>query len=442
VQHHSHRFARFAEVAALSVVALVSLSDYQRALAAFGAPFYVSGSASGHALTYGTPRVAVDVDGDALFAWIRNWDGGDNRIQARFRAKDGVLGPIYTLSAAGAHAWSPQVAMNARGDALVVWERSNQIEMRARSAGGTFGPVQVVGGGRVPLVAIASNGDALIVWHVIDTSYRIFARSRSASGALGPIQTVAADRSDQAHLAMNARGDFVIAWGYRASYPVSQTLIQARAGSVSGMLGPVRTLTPALPNSGSGASSAGNPQVAIDADGDSIVVWDRWHVPVGANLVQARARSKTGALSAIQTLSPLTGSANDQRVAMNALGNAVVVWHYFGPSTISLQMRARTAAGVLSPIQVFSPVGGEPQVAVSGSGRALALWDANGVMKARTRSATGVLGPLLTLTLDDDLRHVAEGPALAMSPAGKALLTWVYGLGLYGFERIQARTGP
>ena len=59
-------------------------------------------------------QVAVDSDGDAVFTWRRN-DGSNSLAEARTRsATTGALGPLAPLSAPGASASAPRLAVNHR----------------------------------------------------------------------------------------------------------------------------------------------------------------------------------------------------------------------------------------------------------------------------------------------------------------------------------------
>src|SRR5436309_1635117 len=110
-----------------------------------------------------------------------------------------------------------------------------------------------------------------------------------------------------------------------------------------------------------------NSQVAVDDGGNAVVVWQRFD---GANWrVQARARDAGGAVSAVQTLSDAGQHATQPQVAMDAAGNAVVAWQRFDGSNLRAQVRARTAGGVVSPIQTLSAAGQSvfaPQVGMDG----------------------------------------------------------------------------
>ena len=94
-------------------------------------------------------QVAVDADGDAVFTWRRS-DGTDYRVQARMRSAAGALSAVQTLSASGQSAVTPQVAIDPDGDAVFTWWRSDganlRVQARARSAAGALSGVQTLSG--------------------------------------------------------------------------------------------------------------------------------------------------------------------------------------------------------------------------------------------------------------------------------------------------------
>jgi DNA-binding beta-propeller fold protein YncE len=355
------------------------------------------------------PEVAVGADGDAVFVWTRN-DGttgcggsGCVRLQVRTRSATGTMGTIQTLSAAGQHATSPQVAVDTAGNALIVWERLDgssssccvRIEARARSAAGSLGPVQTLSGpgqdARFPGLGVDAGGNAVVSWMRFDGSdpgtaspccWRIQVRARSATGTLGPIQTlsVPGQNAVAARVAVEPDGDAVITWQRddgSSEYCCSR--IQARARSRTGALGPIHVL------SGSG-QHAGDARVAVDPDGDAVVVWrrDDGSATYCCNRIQARSRSAAGTVGLIQTLSAPGQNASWPHLGIDAAGNAVVVWRRFDGEDHRIQARVRTAAGTLKPVETLSPPGqnaGEldrpadgPRVAVEPDGDAAAVW--------------------------------------------------------------------
>jgi hypothetical protein len=302
---------------------------------------------------------------------------------------------VQTLSPAGQNADQPQVAIDGSGDALAVWRRGDgtgtchsfgcyRIQARARSAAGTLGPVQTLSGAGEDAgdaqVVIGADGHALVVWARPDGAgsctangcYRIQARARAADGTLGPLQTLSApgQSANAAQIAIDANGNSLVVWRFEGS---SSWQIQARADSAAGVLGSVQNLS---------AAGAYNdlPQVAIDADGNALVVW-RSLTDDGA--VRARARSAAGVLGSVQTLSPPGKTDVPPQVASEADGDAVVVWgRYNGGGCniygcIRAEARTRSAAGVLGPVQTLSASeqhAWNVQVAAAADAFALAVW--------------------------------------------------------------------
>jgi hypothetical protein len=145
-----------------------------------------------------TPQVAVDPNGNAVYAWKRFDAEGVRRIQARVLSTAYVLSATQTLSDAGEHADAPQVGVDANGNAVFVWQRYDgttdcspsafgcyRVQAITRSAAdGTLSAVQTLSAagqhGEQPEVAVAANGIAAADWRRFDgANYRI-------QGAGGP----------------------------------------------------------------------------------------------------------------------------------------------------------------------------------------------------------------------------------------------------------------
>jgi hypothetical protein len=186
--------------------------------------------------------------------------------------------------------------------------------------------------------------------------------------------------------------------------------------------------------------NADDPQVAVDADGDAVFVWRRFD---GSNfLIQARARSAGGTLSAVQTLSAAGQSAIEPQVAVDADGDAIFVWARFdgttqcgGFSCLRIQARARSAAGTLSGIQNISPAALSsegPQVGVDSDGDAVFVWSSNdnttgceGIsckrIQARARTAGGALSTFQTL--GGPSASISK-PQVGVDSDGDAVFAW------------------
>ena len=140
------------------------------------------------------PQVAVDADGDAIVVWTR-LHGRVIAEAARISAA-GVVGPVVELSPAGEDAAGAQVAIDADGDAIVLWYRSNvgnlRVLGRAIPAAGTLGPVlrlsRPPANASQPRLGVTSGGDGYAVWVGSDgANSRAQGRAIDTAGNLGPI---------------------------------------------------------------------------------------------------------------------------------------------------------------------------------------------------------------------------------------------------------------
>jgi hypothetical protein len=320
-----------------------------------------------------------------------------------------------------------------------------RIRVRTRSAGGVLGSTQTLSASgasaRDPDIAVDPNGNAVVVWQRSDgTHYRIQSRVRSATGTLSPIQTLsdAGQHAAYPEVGIDQGGNAVVVWQRSG-------VIETRARSAGGVLSAIQTLSDA-------AQAAQEPHVAVNPSGAAIFVWMRYGGGTGCGgfpgclFIQARARSTAGTLSAVQTLSQSGQHSDTPRVGMDPNGNAVFVWRRTDETTdclnnsgcLRIQTRARSEAGVLSAVQTLSGPGYHtvsPSVGVDANGNAVSVWLGTMNVEARTRSAAGDLGDLQALGPGYD------NPAVAVDPTGDAVATWRRWNGGNDYV-IQAATGP
>ena len=99
------------------------------------------------------------------------FDGGGRGLSAIERPSGGAFGKATQVSPPGA--FTPAVAINARGDRIVAWIRSGRIEARVRSAGRSWGSVLDVA--KAPGVAntslratVTAGGSFVLAWDAAD----------------------------------------------------------------------------------------------------------------------------------------------------------------------------------------------------------------------------------------------------------------------------------
>jgi hypothetical protein len=117
------------------------------------------------------PEVAIDPAGEAVAVWER-FDGRFERIQFASRHPGRSWSKATNLSGRGRSAHEPQVAIDAGGEAVTVWQRTTgggpQVQGASRPADGSWsGPIGLgpSGGGFEELdLGISAGGEAIAVW--------------------------------------------------------------------------------------------------------------------------------------------------------------------------------------------------------------------------------------------------------------------------------------
>ena len=196
------------------------------------------------------------------------------------------------------------------------------------------------------------------------------------------------------------------------------------------------------------------PDVDMDADGDSYFVYT-----LGDGRVQARKYTPTGALAGTSTLTPRPTNpaisppgADLPAVGVNGAGDSAYAWLTENQAKTRYILRARTrsASGVLGPLQTIAELNNAdwkietPEVAVDGDGDAVVAWTelatlgGRGEIKGRALSKAGVLGTEQTISSNQQTATAKLGK-VEMQPDGDAVFAWEHSLpNLEG--QVQTRT--
>ena len=415
------RIARGAWMAA-TVAAVVALTP-AAAAASWTAPLLLSAAGT----DANNPHVAMDRDGDAVAVWNRVDGTFFNRIEARPRTAGGTWGAVQTpLSPPGQHAVDPRVALDADGDGLIVWVRSDgdntRIQARSRSRTGVLGPVQTLSApdrdAGEPRVAVDDDGDAVVSWIRSDaTNTRAQARTRTAAGVWSGVTTLSGPGVDafSPRVAIDDGGDAIAAW-HRDDGSLDR--VQLRAHPVAGPWGPLVNVSPA-------GLDAENPDVAMDQDGDALIAWEGKDASA-LQRIETRHRSAAGVLGPITPVSSPTASAVS--VAMTPGGQATLAWERTTGVNGHIESRVRSTSGTWSALKVLSDVPGdanEPRVA-AGRTASVAVWnrvDTDGDERVETRHwLPSAWRPFTTLNDDGTSGRLHE---VAMEVVGvEAIAVW------------------
>ena len=254
---------------------------------------------SDHISTSGTdatsPQVAMDDNGiatnaDAVIVW-QQYDGVSYNLIYKSEYRGGAWTHPADLSdyvsSPGVYASSPQVAMAANGDAVIVWEQSGSntelymMEYRNMTTWSSPAMISPSGSGAgVSQVAMnKTNGDTIIVWtQGEEFSYgkRIFMSEYRSGVWLHPLTrndyiSPAGYEADNAHAAVDGNGNAVIVWFSKGNgvYTGWISMMEYRGGvwKHPADIPPVGKIDTYMPNPYS-------PKVAMADSGDAVIAWD------------------------------------------------------------------------------------------------------------------------------------------------------------------------
>ncbi len=289
------------------------------------------------------PAVASDTDGDFVVVWESRHQDGDNYgvFARRFDSSGTGLGTEFQVNSyTSSTQRTPAVARSGDGAFVVVWRGDDQGDLysdifaqRFDAAGTRLGAEFQVNSHSdsfelAPTVAMETNGDFVVAWasNTADPGYGIRAqRFASTGGVLGAelqVNTITVEQQKFPSLAMDADGDFVIAWTSQSSDGESYGAFARRFASSGTAVGgdfQINTYT-------QGAQIA--PAAAMDAGGDFVVTWRSYPQDGSAAGIFARrfASSGGGLGPEFQVNTYTTGSQAAPAVGIDADGDFVVAW--------------------------------------------------------------------------------------------------------------------
>jgi len=286
--------------------------------------------------------LAVGGRGHAIAAWVVSRRTGStdavDRLQVALRPAGGRFSRARTLVRESVLT-DPSVAVNARGDVIVVWSgyvagQRPMLHASYRPTGGRFSPPMVL-----PIrsdqfaVAVDEAGVAIVAAGVKeDGPARIVASVRPPKGRFSSPQDVSGPVGDVAQrprLAVAWPGRALLAWGWGGAVQVAERAGYGQPGGTS--FGP--------PSVVSGGDRTSGPQsVALTFRGDALVVWAVAGQP---GLVRAVLRSPPGGFSEPSTVGALSDAGEyptyEIDAALNPRLDAAVLWKSGGEQSIALR---------------------------------------------------------------------------------------------------------
>lgn len=386
---------------------------------AWSSPELVTGGEFG---TESPANMAFDANGDAFAVSseprlsIKESISLSYVVRVAVRPVGGLWQPPDTVSHLGI---DPEVAVDGRGTAIVIWNGPFGAEEAERPAGAAWPSPKLVlpSGWGDPQVATDARGDAIVA-SARRGSRRpegIEVAMRSAGGSFSSPQVVSGNENAfEPRVAMNARGDALVAWQINAGHgcPIGASFYRAGEGW-------------SRPRTISGADTfceSENHHVAIDERGDAIVVWFvQRHRPL---FIEEASRDAEGRWSARHVLAKARGVERPE-VCMDARGDTIVGW----ADERHVWTRTRPASGRWAAAQMVTKSGGFlPSLAVDKRGDALLAWSSRTGITAAARPA-GHTRWRLSRVASGRAVELAQ-PTASIAPNGEGVVAWFDPTGL------------
>lgn len=267
--------------------------------------------------------VAMDAKGNALAVW-ESWDGNSYQVHGSLRPKDGTFGPSFQISTPGTDCDAPQVVFDRKGNAIVVWEASKTIQAAVRPKDGTFGTPELLSGAFVTKstdgnldLTVDPKGNVHVSWLFDSSGYRVLAVSTRLKGATSfaaPVQ-VSAGGVDASYsdIVGDKKGNLLVVWD---SYDGASESVLSSFKPNKGSFGPP-TLLSTAPN-------AYYPKAQFDSKGNAVVVWETYDGTY--NTVEVIERPKDGSFGAVTTISPAAVDSETPDLVIDKKRNVSVLW--------------------------------------------------------------------------------------------------------------------
>jgi hypothetical protein len=387
------------------------------------------------------PRVVVDALGNAFAVWQRR-DGLTRSVWANRYVLGTGWGTAAQISVVGSTESSanlPEIAVDASGNATVVWEQSDNglssiwSNRYVNGTGwGTATQIQtrtaVTGDAFTPHIAVDALGNALAVWEQFEGGiFEIWSNRYTAGATWGtavPVETNPGSASSARVAFDETTGRAFAVWRQGSGTCLCVWSSQFTTGA--------GWSTPKMIANGS-AMTAPTPQIAVDGFGSAYAVWtesdDAQHFDVWSNRFTGGGDWGTPVM-----IDDHGGGSGPPRIVADLNGNAYVVWEQTQANTPGTTIRwnlYKTGAGwgtpglIASTTDVASGTGGNPDITFDPNGIAHVAWEHDDGVKIHVRSSR--LLPSASdwsAAADAHSTDSVAGPQLAVDATGDVTAVW------------------
>jgi hypothetical protein len=280
-----------------------------------------------------------------------------------------------------------QVAFNAAGNGMAVWSQYDgtyyNIWASHYATATGWEAAELVetstGSAELPQVVMDANGNATAVWQQIDVSVarKNIVANRYVAGTGWGVPVVIETNGPTAgddqlpQIAIDANGNVIAVWNLTSFGSTTVWANRYAVGTGWGTASQIGTGNPNFLDT--------LPQISLDAAGNGFAVWQQYNGSI-INIWSNRFAVGTGWGAAV-LISDSAMDSRDPKIAADINGNAIAVWGQFNLATSAYDIFANRYVagagwGAATAIQANSAVNNayRPKIAFDAAGNAIAAW--------------------------------------------------------------------
>ncbi len=387
---------------------------------------------SGEAGPVGHPLVAINARGEAVAVWLRTQGTRDDLWASTYTPGPGWSSPRFIERNETGSVREPSVSMDEAGNAHVVWAQHdgsvfNVWTTRYVAGAGWVSPWLLeevnTGDALSPRVSVSSHGNAIVVWRQSDgVRFNIWSRQYVPGVGWTAAALVETQEGDasEPQVVLGEDGKALALW---LQVRGAQTDVLA-----STLAARDAAWAPSEPIEFESQGNAESPRLALDAGGNALAVWRQTEGSV--HHVWANRYVPGTGWGSSQRLDGLTGDAARPSLSLHPGGEGLVLWSSTEGAKVSIGANRYvpgTGWGTATRVSASDADPATfPAVSMDAAGNALAVWQQE--HEGRQAIAFSRYLPSEGWRSPERLSGLPEGsagpPALGMGASGVAFIVW------------------
>ncbi|MCK5001399.1 MAG: Ig-like domain-containing protein [Gammaproteobacteria bacterium] len=338
----------------------------------WGTPALIETDDTGDAIS---PQIAIDGAGDAIAVWTQHDGTRNNAWTNRYTAGSGIWGGPAKIEDDDLKDMTvEQIVIDANDNALVVGTSTSKIWSNRYTTGGGWGvsheELGSVYTSSAPRIAVDVVGNAIAIWEEsYSGAYEIISDHYTLNigwgGKTRITSTTYTERLPQ--ITFDGAGNALALW--RVNTP-DIGRVEASLYALGGDWGNTQEVSPTNFYN----SPSDNHQVASDGNGNMMAVWQQGNGTT--NSIVSRSYTMSNGWGASEGVESADGNAINPQIAFDANGQAIAVWEQSTNLRNSIWVNHYNAGWKTPVLLETNDVGHafSPQIAVNANGDAVVTW--------------------------------------------------------------------